>query len=363
MIPVFVEIQRRVNGIREVGNRDFQNVCVEAGQCPSMPGKLMDELISTPDPIEHLAQILPERQATSGTIAPLTPGSRRELLLASVRNPRGWAGPALAFLVFVICSALLYGPGIAGNPSTIYVGGGHDPAGYIWSIVWWPYAIAHGLNPFIARVIWSPVGFNLAWAAAIPGPSLLLWPITRLLGPVVAFNLLMILTPPIVAWSAFLLCRRISGEFWVSLVSGCLFGFCPYMIGHMLMGQPNLTLIFGVPLCSYLVLLKLDDSIRRSTFVALFAAVFTLQFLVSTEIAALITLFGGIALTIAFAVLPLDQRSALRRSLPSLAPRMLSPEFYYFRTFTLHSLMVCPSRCIRLRNARRTYWATLSHRR
>jgi hypothetical protein len=295
----------------------------------------MDELLSTPKEIEFLTQMPPQRQASPETIDQSTPANSRKLLLASLANPSGWSAAAFAFFLFVLCSALLYGPGIAANPSSTYIGGGHDPAGFIWSMVWWPYAIAHGLNPFNPRVIWAPVGFNLAWAAATPGPSLLLWPITSLFGPVIAYNLLMILVPPIVSWSAFLLCRKISGQFWASVVSGYLFGFSPYMIGHMLMGQPNLTLIFGVPLCLYLMLLRLDGSIRQRTCVTLFATVLTLEFLVSTEIVAIMTLFAGVAITIAFVVLPHEHKRSLRRSLPSLALAyalsgvLLLPYLYY----------------------------------
>lgn len=300
-----------------------------------MPHKLMDELLGTPEEIGLLTRMPPQRQALPETIDQSTPVNSRRRLLARLANPSGWAAAAAAFLLFVLCSALLYGSGIAANPSSIYIGGGHDPAGFIWSMVWWPYAIAHGLNPFFARVIWAPVGFNLAWAAATPGPSLLLWPITSLFGPVIAYNLLMILVPPIVSWSAFLLCRKISGQFWASLVSGYLFGFSPYMIGHMLMGQPNLTLIFGIPLCLYFILLKLDGSITERTFVTLFVAVLTLEFLVSTEIVAIMTLFGGVALAIAFVVLPRVHKTSLRSTLAPIAVAyaisgmLLLPYLYY----------------------------------
>jgi len=235
------------------------------------------------------------------------------------RNPFGTLATVASFVFFLAISTLLYGNAVIANLSTTYIGGGHDPAGYIWSLVWWPYAVARGLNPFIARVIWTPVGFNLTWAAAIPGPSFLLWPITRCFGPVVSFNLIMLFTPAVVAWSAFLLCRQVSGRFFVSVLGGYLFGFSPYMIGHMLMGQPNLTLIFGVPLSAYLVLLRLGGAIRQRTLVVMLATVLTLQFLVSTEIVALMTVFGSAALAIALAVLPTERRMALLRTIPAIA--------------------------------------------
>ncbi len=236
-----------------------------------------------------------------------------EKLFASVRSPSGRRASVAAFLLYLSASMLLYGRGVVLDPSKIYVGVGHDPAAYIWSMVWWPYAVSHSLNPFVCRVIWSPVGFNLTWAAVIPAASFILWPITKWYGPVVSFNVLMILTPAIVSWSAYLLCRRISGHFYASLVGGYLFGFSPYMIGHMLLGQPNLTLIFAVPLCPYLVLKRLEGSISQFKFVAILAALLTLQFLVSTEIVALMTLFGAVALGLAIALLPRDQSVAVRR--------------------------------------------------
>jgi hypothetical protein len=305
--------------LREVGNCDFQSVCIRTDCYPSiLQTNWMDELLITPDKIEFPVRIPSERRVGQETIRPETLASRALSLATSV-DPRGRAAAAFAFFFFVVCSGLLYGPGIVAHPSSTYIGGGHDPAGYIWSMVWWPYAIVHGLNPFMPRVIWSPVGFNLAWAAAIPGPSLLLWPITRLFGPIVAFNLLMLLTPPIVALSTFLLCRTITGRFWASVVGGFLFGFSPYMIGHMLMGQPNLTLIFAVPLGLYLIVRRLDGSIGQRTFVILFAGTVTLQFLVSTEIVALTTLFGGIALIIALIILEREQNSSLRNIMAPLA--------------------------------------------
>ena len=256
-------------------------------------------------------------------------------LLASLRDHlSGRRTTVAAFLFYPALAMLLYG-GVIAHPSTTYIGDGHDPAAYIWSMVWWPYAVSHRLNPFITRVIWTPSGFNLTWAAAIPGPSFILSPITRWLGPVVSFNTLMIFIPATVSWSTFLPCRRISGQFYPSLLGGYLFGFSPYMIGHMHMGQPNLTLIFGVPICLHLVLLRLDGAIGRIMFVAMLAIALALQFFVSTEIVALMTLFGGASLGLALLVLPMDQRLVVRRAIPLVALAyvvfaiLVSPYLYY----------------------------------
>ncbi len=54
------------------------------------------------------------------------------------------------------------------------------------------------------------------------------------------------------AWAAFLLCRHLTGRFWPSLVGGYLFGFSSYELGHVL-GQPQLTAVFAVPLIALVV--------------------------------------------------------------------------------------------------------------
>jgi len=257
------------------------------------------------------------------------------LLRARLADPRGRVAAGAALCVYLAVTALIYGQTVLADPSMIYVGTANDPAQYIWSMVWWPYAIEHRMDPFISRVIWTPVGFNLTWAAAIPGPALILWPITRLFGPVVSFNVLMILSPTLVCWSTFLLCRRLGGHFYASLVSGYLFGFSPYMMGRMLLGQANLTFIPGVPLAVYLVLARLARAISRPTFVVLLATLLILQFSVSTEIIALITVFGGIALLLALIALPQDQQVAVGRTIPEIALAyaifaiVASPFLYY----------------------------------
>ncbi len=102
-------------------------------------------------------------------------------------------------------------------------------------------------------------------------------------------------------------------------------------------------LIFGVPLCVYLVLLGVDRAVSKPVLVFALAAVLVLQFLTSTEIVALITFFGGAALVTAILVLPTQQRTALLETiLPiGLAYLVLGivvvPYIYYAFTLTRSS--------------------------
>src|SRR6266436_7879169 len=96
---------------------------------------------------------------------------------------------AAATAIYTILSIVFFGrPELRDMRSTI-IGGTADPAVYLWSIAWWPYAISRGINPFISHVVWTPYGENLVWRTAIPGVSLLSWPLTAATNPIVTYNL------------------------------------------------------------------------------------------------------------------------------------------------------------------------------
>ena len=204
-----------------------------------------------------------------------------------------------AFIVYTALSVLFFGIPIIGRLSQTYMGGGTDPFCYIWSIAWWPYAIAHRINPLITHALWAPVGYDLVWGTDIPGPSLLIYPITRIFGPVVSYDILCLIAPSAAAITAFVLCRYACRGFWPALLGGYIFGFSPYVLCHML-GHLFLILIFPIPLAVYVTLLRIDGKIGRASFVIGLIAILLFQFLSSTEIFATATVFGAIALVLGF---------------------------------------------------------------
>lgn len=86
-------------------------------------------------------------------------------------------------------SFLFYATPVLGSFSTRFVGqGGADAKLYVWDLAWWPHALLSGLNPFQPKVVWAPWGVNIAWVTALPGPALLMWPVTSLFGAVTVSN-------------------------------------------------------------------------------------------------------------------------------------------------------------------------------
>ncbi len=177
-----------------------------------------------------------------------------------------------------------------------------DPNFYTWCLRWWPYAIGHGLNPFFSHVIRAPAGHSLAWVTAIPPIALLVAPLTLTAGPIVTFNLLVILAPPLAAWAAFVLCRRMTRKFWPSLAGGAVFGFSAYEMNHIAAGQLNLIYSLLLPLFAYLVVLWREGAIGTPAFVLLAGLTMAVQFYLFLETFADLTALLAVSLVIGIAV-------------------------------------------------------------
>ena len=186
-----------------------------------------------------------------------------------------------------------------------------DPNFFIWSLRWWPYAIAHGLNPVHTTEVLAPTGFDLAWITAIPALSLLLTPLTAAAGPVVSYNLLVAVSLPVSAWAAFVLCRRITGRFWPALLGGAVYGFSAYEMNHMANGTLNLIFVPLLPLMAYLVVLWRDGKLGPRAFVGLLALAIVLQFYLYLEIFADLTAVWAVALLLGYALAGRGDRRAV----------------------------------------------------
>ena len=207
-----------------------------------------------------------------------------------------------AFLLYLAISISSFAPPLLGHFGHRLVGFKKDPLLEVWMLAWWPHAVAHGLNPFLPRIVWPPVGYNLTWTTSTPGPALALWPVTWLFGPVVSYNILFLLCPAAAAFAAFLLCRVLTRQFWPSIVGGYVFGFSQYFLGHMLGGHVCLLVIFPVPLAIYLAIVRIEGRIGRTLFVALLAGALWMIFLGSVEIFASTAIFGALGLGLACVV-------------------------------------------------------------
>ncbi len=239
---------------------------------------------------------------------------------------------ALAF--YLLISIVLFGARVLASPATAHVGFVTDPGIMMWCMQWWPYAIVHGLNPFITKVIWAPTGYNLTWATSIPAVAIAFAPLTALFGPVVSYNVAALLAPALSAWAAFVLCRLVTGNFAAALAGGAVYGFSPYEVGHVLGGHLSLTPVFVPPLCVFLAIALMQGTIGRLGFIAGLASLPVLQCLISDEVLATMTLFGAIALLAAIVLMPGRRSALLGMIVPigcayTVAALILSPFLYF----------------------------------
>jgi hypothetical protein len=188
-----------------------------------------------------------------------------------------------------------------------------DPNLFTWFMRWWPYAIGHGLDPLYTHQIGGPVGHSLAWVTTVPPLAILASPLTLTAGPVVSFTLLTAIGLPLSAWAAFVLCRRLTGQFWPALVGGAVFGFSAFEMSHDAAGQLNLTYTLMLPILAYLVLVWRDGKIGTRTFVVLAGLAMALQFYLTVEIFADMTGVLAVSLLVGFALAGRDGRPQMAR--------------------------------------------------
>jgi hypothetical protein len=192
-------------------------------------------------------------------------------------------GPVLqgliALAIYLVVFILGLGQGLVTHLNQPSVGQVEvDPNFYIWAWRWWTYAVSHGLNPLYSYQIGAPAGNNLAWATTSPSVALLVAPLTAAFGPVLSYNLTLLLAPPASAWATFIAARRLTGKFWAALPAGVVYAFNVYTLDHEVSGQPNLTVNLLMPLMVYLVLLWWDGKLRRTGYVICMMLAIVLEF-------------------------------------------------------------------------------------
>lgn len=236
---------------------------------------------------------------------------------------RGALGPTLgALAIYGLVSLAFFGRALA-HVSQNYIGRGSDPQIFIWSLGWWPHALLEGGNPFVTHAMWPVTGVNLAWVTSIPGLALAAAPVTLLAGPVVAYNVPAIALPALAAWTAFLLCRHLTGSWWASLAGGYLFGFSSYMLAQMV-GHMHLTSVFLVPLVALTALRFVEGTIGRRGLALRLGTLLGAQIWLSTELFATLTFALVTSAMAAFVVVPTLRTSVRSAVMPVLGAYVLA---------------------------------------
>lgn len=212
----------------------------------------------------------------------------------------GRASHVLALLVYGTFVLILFFP-ILSRPTTAFIGGepgpaAQDPLSFMWFLEWFPYAFSHHLDPFLTNWLLSYSGVNLAWNTAVPFVSVVMAPITLLLGPIFSYNLAILLSVIASAWAAYYAVSRVfKCGFLPALLAGTIYGFSPFETAHAI-GHLHMTPAFGPPLF-LLVLYDVLVMQRSPSWLngAKLAGLTVIQFFVSAEVLLMVACVAAMA--------------------------------------------------------------------
>ncbi len=226
------------------------------------------------------------------------------------RIPFAWA----ALVIYMVLSLLVFSSTWI-DPANSWIGSPKDPKLFIWYLGWIPHELSEGHNPLFTDYLSYPQGVNLMWNTSMIFPALVLWPVTALFGPVVAYNLLITAGIALSAWFAFLAARLFIDRQVVCLVAGLIYGFSPGLIAQAL-GHPHVMLAIFPPLA---LLLGHEILVRRRMHPvaagALAGLTAAFQLLTGEELLAMTILVAAIGV----ALLALLHRAEVRFALPQAA--------------------------------------------
>ncbi len=245
-------------------------------------------------------------------------------------------GTIAALVLYLTIDLVYFGRALTDPSGSCACVAGHDPQTYMWFLAWWPHAILAGHNPFLTQALFAPDQVNLGAVTLLPAAALIAAPVTLLLGPMVSYNLLALAAPLLAALAAFALCRYVTRRIWPSLLGGYVFGFSPYMLGHM-EGHLDLLLVFPIPAIVLVALRHHDGQISRRRCVTLLVALLMTLYLSSPELTLTFVLTGALTLAAAVALTPERRESLLELARVvllsgAIAVALLSVFIYYALT-------------------------------
>ena len=152
-----------------------------------------------------------------------------------------------AVFVSLFIAVLLTWP-VGFNLSSMLVGHpGNDTWNHVWGYWWVSDHLENGVWPIRADLMSWPNGGSLYFIDTIQ--AILSWPIQKLFGPVVAFNLVIIFQLALCGFGAWLLAWKKTGDPLASYVALFIFELTPHILGQAYNGISETICAGWFPLC------------------------------------------------------------------------------------------------------------------
>ncbi|GAA4688839.1 hypothetical protein GCM10023215_26180 [Pseudonocardia yuanmonensis] len=245
--------------------------------------------------------------------------------------------------MYLGCSLALYRR-VLGGLSTSTVGwASSDSHQFTWWLEWFVHAVSTGANPLYTTYQHYPFGLNGMWNVPVPVLAALTAPVTATAGPVVAFNVAMVLGPVASGVAFVAATRRLVPRLIARAVAGGLYAFCPFVIAHASVGHLNLVWMVFPPLLIWFVDTAL---LRHDPRPYLTGALFGLGLALQTGLYTQTLAVGAVSLLVVAAVLALRRPALVGRRLPTLLRSTVSCLVVYFVlcAYPLYLLLAGPGR-------------------
>ncbi len=162
----------------------------------------------------------------------------------------------LAFMLYLAVALVMFYK-VSMNIGTVAPGTGADTYQNLWDVWWVKYAVFNlHTNPFYTSMAFWPLGANLAFVTLAPLMGVLSAPL-QAFGTVFAYNVMFFLGFALSGLAMCLLARRLTGNWYASIIAGFAFTFSAFHIAQSL--HIHYINIEFVPLFFYFFIRLVDE--------------------------------------------------------------------------------------------------------
>ncbi|MFQ3633165.1 hypothetical protein [Roseiflexus sp.] len=145
--------------------------------------------------------------------------------------------------------------GIDQIPGRFRFAGDEEAGLHLWHLWWVSEAILRGVNPFWTDLLFYPDGVQLYVQTLSAPNAIIALPVYGLMGPIAAFNTIVLLGFVLTGFGVFLLARRWCSGFWGPLLCGVLVTLSPFHLGQLQNSHNHLFSMQWIPLYMYALVL------------------------------------------------------------------------------------------------------------
>ncbi|MBP8251042.1 MAG: hypothetical protein KAX40_01670 [Herpetosiphon sp.] len=161
-----------------------------------------------------------------------------------------WFVPLLMYSVLAIILTYplitVFTTHIAGSP---HKDGLEDAYQNVWNLWWMKYALTHGENPLVTHFMFAPQGATLYYHTLSPLNTIMVVPITAMVGTVAAFNSIVLISLVVGAMGAWRLAvDRTGSSSTAAMLAGFVFAWSPFHVAAIAVdGQLQIFALHWIP--------------------------------------------------------------------------------------------------------------------